>query len=92
MLNVIAEFLGTFFFLGAILATGQPIAIAVALLASIFVFGGVSGGHFNPAVSTMMLAKGDINMLTFLTYIVAQVLGGLAALFWFNSTKGKKFL
>lgn len=89
MIQVVAEFVGTFVFLLTILVTGQPIPIAVALLAVIFAFGGVSGGHFNPAVSAMMLAKGDVDVVTFMFYVIAQVLGGLAALFWFNMTKKK---
>ena len=87
MLAAVAEFIGTFFFLSTILAVGQPIAIAAGLLAAIFAFGGVSGGHFNPAVTTMMLAKGDVSSMTFMYYIVAQVLGGLAALSWYQSIK-----
>lgn len=89
MLAVIAEFIGTFFFLSTILAVGQPIAVAAGLLAAVYAFGGVSGGHFNPAVTTMMLAKGEVDVMTFLYYIIAQVLGGLAALFWYQSTKSK---
>lgn len=89
MIAVFAEFIGTFFFLSIILAVGQPIAIAVGLLAAIYAFGGISGGHFNPAVSAMMLAKGDIDIVTFSLYAVAQVLGGLLALVWFQSTKKK---
>lgn len=86
---VIGEFIGTFIFLLVILAVGQPIPIVIGLLAAILAFGGVSGGHFNPAVSTMLLAKGDISVVTFLVYVVAQVLGGLAALAWWTMTKTK---
>lgn len=86
---VLGEFIGTFIFLLVILAVGQPIPIVVGLLAAILAFGGVSGGHFNPAVSTMIFAKGDINIVTFIVYIIAQVLGGLAALTWWKMTKAK---
>ena len=46
-----AEFLGTMFFLYVILATGDAVAIGLALMAVIFILGEASGGHFNPAVS-----------------------------------------
>jgi aquaporin Z len=89
--SVLAEFIGTFVFLLVILVVGQPIPIVVGLLAAILAFGNLSGGHFNPAVSTMMLAKGDINVMTYILYIIAQVLGGLTALLWWSMTsKGKK--
>lgn len=88
---VLGEFIGTFVFLLVILVVGQPIPIVVGLLAAILAFGNLSGGHFNPAVSTMMLAKGDISVGVYLMYVVAQVLGGLAALTWWAvTTKGKK--
>lgn len=83
---VIAEFIGTFVFLLVILVVGQPIPIVVGLLAAILAFGNLSGGHFNPAVSTMMLAKGDINVTQYVLYVLAQVLGGLAALLWWTMT------
>lgn len=74
------EFLGTLFFLYVILATGQALAIGLALTVAIMVGGKVSGGNFNPAVSVMMAAAGKLSMKDLLPYIVAQVAGGLAAL------------
>ena len=74
------EFLGTLFFLYVILATGQALAIGLALTVAIMVGGKVSGGNFNPAVSIMMAAAGKLSMKDLLPYIVAQVAGGLAAL------------
>lgn len=82
---VLTEFIGTFVFLAVIITVGQPIPIVVGLLAAIYFGGQISGGHFNPAVSTMMLAKGDITMERYIGYVVAQVLGGLAALLWWQS-------
>lgn len=90
MFAVVTEFVGTFLFLSVILSTGQAIPIALALAAAIYFGGSISGGHFNPAVSTMMLAKGGISMETWITYIIAQVLGGLVALLWWKSTSVKK--
>jgi len=91
---ILTEFIGTFVFLSVILATGSAIPIAVALAAVIFFGGNVSGGHFNPAVSTMMWIKGAISAEKWAAYVIAQVLGGLVALWWFlytqSSLKHKK--
>jgi glycerol uptake facilitator-like aquaporin len=80
MLNYVVEFLGTFLFLSVIVATGQPVLISLALLVVILLGGSISGGHFNPAVSLMFFAKGALTPLDFIAYIVAQSLGGLAAI------------
>lgn len=81
----IAEFIGTFLFLLIILIKGEAIPIAIGLLASIYAFGGVSGGHFNPAVSVMMLANGTIDAGRAALYISAQVMGGLSALILYKN-------
>ena len=91
MLSLLTEFIGTFIFLSVILATGQAIPIGLALAVVIYFDGKISGGHFNPAVSTMMLVKGAISVETFIGYVIAQVLGGLIALmFWKVASKGGK--
>ncbi len=86
----LAEFLGTFFFLSVILAKGSAIPIVIGLLASIYAFGGLSGGHFNPAVSLMFLAKGDFNNHSaFVRYVVMQVAGAVLALQVNQAMNGK---
>jgi aquaporin Z len=80
MLEYVVEFFGTFLFLSVILATSSPVLIALALLAVILMGGAISGGHFNPAISIMMWAKGDVSLMTALAYIGLQCCGGLAAL------------
>jgi glycerol uptake facilitator-like aquaporin len=82
---LIAECLGTLIFFSCILSYGDPIPIAVGLLAAIYAFGKVSGGHFNCAVSFMMYLKGDINGQTFFMYVIAQLVGALLALMWWRS-------
>jgi aquaporin Z len=82
---IIVEILGTFFFLSIILSAVAepsygPIAIAAGLLAAIYFGGKISGGHYNPAVSIMMLAKGNISPITAIMYIAAQIIGALLAL------------
>lgn len=78
--KLLAEFLGTMFFLYVILATGDPIGIGLGLTVAIMVIGKHSGGHFNPAVSVMLAMAGKHSMKELAPYIIAQVLGGLAAL------------
>jgi glycerol uptake facilitator-like aquaporin len=80
MNKFVVEFLGTLFFLYVILATGNPLAIGLALTVAIMVGGKVSGGNFNPAVTIMLVAAGKESKADLLPYIVAQVAGGLAAL------------
>jgi aquaporin Z len=87
MLKFGIEFLGTFIFLSVILAVGQPIPIAVALLAMIYLGGNISGGHFNPAVSTMMFMDGRMDMNDFIGYVVAQLAGAAAALYFHKYLK-----
>ena len=79
MQKYLVEFLGTMFFLYVILATGNPIAIGLALTLAIMVGGKISGGNFNPAVSIMMTAAGKLSMKELAPYLIAQIVGGLAA-------------
>jgi glycerol uptake facilitator-like aquaporin len=85
--KLIAEFLGTFILLSAILLTGNPVFIAAGFLAAITIAGGISGGHLNPAVSIAMVAKGDLPMNQLPQYALAQILGALAALAVFKQLK-----
>ena len=80
MNKFIAEFLGTLSLEFVILATGQPIAIGLALALIIMVIGGISGGHVNPAVSFAMYLIGKLSQEDLMPYIIAQVAGGLVAL------------
>jgi aquaporin Z len=87
MINLLVEFIGTFTFLSVILSTGQALPIGLALAASIYWGGSISGGHFNPAVSVMMAVNGKISTMNLIGYILAQVLGGLCALLIFKNYK-----
>ena len=89
MNKLLAEFLGTMFFLYVILATGDAVAIGLALMVVIFILGKVSGGNFNPAVSVMLAMAGKLSMKDLAPYVVAQVLGGLAALELYKRVKLK---
>jgi aquaporin Z len=87
----IAEVLGTFVlvFIGslAILASSgdsaATVAIAfgfgIALLAGLYAFGEVSGGHFNPIVSLAMFLDRRLSALDAIWYWLAQFVGAIAA-------------
>jgi MIP family channel proteins len=90
----LAEFLGTFYLcfagIAAILSTQAPInsgaglvgialAHGLALSIAVSVFGGLSGAHFNPAVTIGMLATGRIKIPLAVSYIAAQLLGSTVA-------------
>lgn len=67
-----AEFLGTFLLISVIAFVGNPYAIGAALAAAIVLVGGVSGGHFNPAVSLWAYISGKISSGTLSSYVIAQ--------------------
>ena len=77
---VLVEFVGSLLFMYVIILTGNAFAIGAALAFCIFLGGKISGGHFNPAVTVMMVMakKTDANLL--LPYVLAPVAGGLLAL------------
>jgi aquaporin Z len=56
-----------------------PLGFGLGLLAAIQVAGYVSGGHFNPAVTVAALLDGRIDVMNAVGYIVAQVVGAIAA-------------
>jgi aquaporin Z len=79
MLPLVAEFFGTMILLLSILATGNALVIGGTLALNVYLLGGISGSHVNPAVSLAMLLKGAISMSEFVTYSMAQLAGGAAA-------------
>jgi aquaporin Z len=85
-----AEFIGTFMLVssvcGAALFSAPAVgfmavafAIGCAVLAMAYAVGHVSGGHFNPAVTCGLIAAGRFDAKDAVGYIIAQVLGGIAA-------------
>ncbi|MDU4290974.1 aquaporin Z [Mixta calida] len=94
MQKLLAEFLGTFVLVlggcgSAVLAaawpelgigfTGVALAFGLSVLTMAYAVGHISGGHFNPAVTLGLWAGGRFGLTQVLPYIVAQVLGALAA-------------
>jgi aquaporin Z len=82
---LLAEFLGTFLLLTAIFYTGNFLAIGLTLAVVIFLFGNISGGHVNPAVSLAMYIKGSLSVTELVLYIAAQSAGAVASLYTFNA-------
>lgn len=60
---------------------GVALAFGLTVLTGAYAFGHISGGHFNPAVSFGLWAGGRFSGKELLPYIVAQVLGAIAAAF-----------
>src|SRR3954454_22751837 len=56
-----------------------PFAFGLALLAGLYAFGEVSGGHFNPAVSLAMFLDKRLESRDLVGYWVAQFVGGIVA-------------
>jgi MIP family channel proteins len=84
--KLFAEFLGTFtlIFLGAgAIVSGkadlQGVALAhgLAIFVMVSAFAGISGAHFNPAVSAAMLATKRIDLQKFIYFVVAQLAGAI---------------
>jgi glycerol uptake facilitator-like aquaporin len=54
----------------------NTIATGAVLYVIITIFVAVSGAHFNPAVSLVMMLRGELDLRTTLAYIAAQIIGG----------------
>ena len=58
---------------------GVSLAFGLAVLTASYALGGVSGGHFNPAVSVGLAVGGRMRWADVAGYIVSQVVGAIAA-------------
>jgi aquaporin Z len=89
-----AEFLGTFWLVlggcgSAVLAAtfpgvgiglvGVSIAFGLTVLTMVYAIGHISGCHLNPAVSVGLWAGGRFSVSELIPYIIAQLLGAVAA-------------
>jgi aquaporin Z len=92
--SLVAEFLGTFWLVfggcgSAVLAAAFPelgigfvgvaLAFGLTVLTMAYAVGGISGGHFNPAVSVGLAVAGRFSAGRLIPYIVVQVIGAIAA-------------
>lgn len=57
---------------------GNTAATGAILVVLIMVFGPISGAHFNPAVTLVFWARGDITRTDALAYIAVQIVAGIA--------------
>ena len=87
MLNYLVEFIGTFIFLSVIIITGDPLAIGLTLSGVAWFGSKVSGAHYNPAVNVLMLLNKKMDITKFLMYTLAQILGAVAAFFYYKNIK-----
>jgi aquaporin Z len=83
--KLVVEAIGAFFLMftvGTASATAgnlAPLAIGSALMVMVFAGGHISGGHYNPAVSTAVFARGKMTLREYLSYIAAQAVGAVLA-------------
>lgn len=98
MKKYLVEFIGAFFFILVIVCVVNgiaadnymaPIAIGSTLMVIVYAGGHISGGHYNPAVSTGVLLRGKVSGGDFPMYIIAQVLGAILASVVASSILGK---
>ncbi len=93
MNKLAAEFFGTFWLVfggcgSAVLAAAFPevgiglmgvsLAFGLTVLTMAYTVGGISGGHFNPAVSLGLALGGRFDFKDMIGYWIAQVAGGIA--------------
>lgn len=83
-----SEFIGTFMLIlvgtgAVVLAKGDALTIALAFGLTVTVMayavGGISGGHFNPAVSVAMMVNKRLSVKDGIAYIIAQFAGATVA-------------
>lgn len=87
MAKYIVEFIGAFFLVFTIgmcvLEPGAgamaPLAIGLVLAVMIFSGGHISGGHYNPAVTTAVTVRGKSPLAALPGYFIAQLIAGAAA-------------
>jgi aquaporin Z len=94
MRNLAAEFFGTFWLVfggcgSAVLAAAFPdlgigfagvaLAFGLTVLTMAYAVGGISGGHFNPAVSLGLAVANRFAWKDLIPYWIAQVVGAIAA-------------
>jgi aquaporin Z len=85
--KLVVEFIGMFLFVFTVgMATNKagagalaPLAIGSVLMVMVFAGGHVSGGHFNPAVSTAVFLRGRMAANEFIPYLMTQFAAAVVA-------------
>ncbi len=62
----------------ALALIGNTLATGAILVVLITIFAPVSGAHFNPAVSLVFALRRELGLGAFLSYVPAQIAGGIA--------------
>ena len=91
--RVFSEFIGTMFLLMIIVGSGimaenltsnqgiillaNSLATVLGLMVLILMFGDISGGHFNPVVSTIFFMLKELPFKQFFLYLLAQTSGAI---------------
>ncbi len=96
--KLVVEFVGMFLFVFTVgMATNKagagalaPLAIGSVLMVMVFAGGHVSGGHFNPAVSTAVLLRGRMAANEFAAYIATQFAAAVLAGFVVRYVGGRE--
>jgi aquaporin Z len=85
--KLVVEFVGMFLFVFTVgMATNEagagalaPLAIGSILMVMVFAGGHISGGHFNPAVSTAVFLRGRMAANEFAAYVVTHFVAAVIA-------------
>jgi glycerol uptake facilitator-like aquaporin len=78
----LAEAIGSLIFFATVLSTNDPWIVGIGLMIGIIIAQKLSArGHLNPGVTTMMVANGTIDKGTASRYIIAQLIGAIAAVY-----------
>jgi aquaporin Z len=78
----LSELVGTFFLTLAALsvpAPFAPVAVGLVLLVFVYVIGGISGCHLNPAITLGLVSSRQFPVVEGGLFIVAQIVGALMA-------------
>lgn len=79
-----SELTGTFFLTLAALsvpAPFTPVAVGLVLLVFVYVIGGISGCHLNPAVTVGLVSSRQFPLIEGAFFVIAQIIGALIASF-----------
>jgi aquaporin Z len=83
MYKYFVEFLGTLLFISTFAFTGNPALILASLGVAMGLGGKISGGHFNPAISTWAWLSSKLSTADYGMYILMQ--SAAAGLVWILS-------
>ena len=96
--KIVAEFLATVLFIFGVICSNVYYGGIEGILGTsaiggvmIYIFGRVSGAHFNPAISLALFIRQKLNAMEFGLYVVAQIVGSFIACLLFVLVRRGKF-